>query len=567
MKWSLNSFREAGILFYLLLLLWFLINLIQSTVTDLIPDEAYYHFYSENLAWGYFDHPPLIALTIKISSLLFNNELSVRFMTVIIQLLTLIIIWKTINDKEYNRRSVLMFYGISSSIVMFVVYGFVTTPDSPLLLFTALFIFSYKRFLEKESPINCLLIAISMAGLVYSKYQGGVVILLVILSNPKLLLNIRFWLSGIAALTLLLPHIIWQIDNDFPSFMYHTVGRAKPFRFKYFLIYLPNQMANFNPFVLTLVIYILFKVRPSNLFNRALYTIIAGIIVLFWGTTLRGHAEPQWTIAASVPMIILIYQTAKSIRGVNIYLRRFVFPSIILLFILRIVIACDSIPIRLEFYNQKRWAESIKAISQDRAVIFTDGYQRPSTYKFYTKEDAFTVNSVFYRRNQYDLNSYKSRFLNRGVMIVSNKSDSLSAPFQIYGRDTIYVRYTDNLTLTSDVSILFNIPKGTIFEKGGEHMADVKLINFNKFPIDFNNKEFPSFFKVLLTDQKKGIVTLDALFSPPFNILEKHEEILGTIKFSIPENIEPGSYKLMFSIKTEPFREGFNSKNVKIEIK
>lgn len=567
MKFNLKSFRWAGILFCLLLLLWFVINLIQSCVTDLIPDESYYYFYSQNLAWGYFDHPPLVALTIKISSLLFDNELGVRFMTVVIQLLTLLIIWKTIDDSEFDSRSVLMFFGISSSIVMFVVYGFVTTPDSPLLLFTALFLFSYKRFLESETPLNTILISISMAGLIYSKYQGALVILFVILSNPKLLLNFRFWLSGLAALALLIPHIVWQINNDLPSFMYHTVGRAKPFQIKYFLIYLPNQMANFNPFILILIAYILFKIRPSNLFNKALYTIIAGMILLFWGSTFRGHAEPQWTIAASIPMIILIYGAGKSLNGVRKYLNRFVYPSIALLFIMRIIISCDSIPIRLEFYNQERWAESIKGIAGDRAVIFTDGYQRPSTYMFYTKEDAFTVNSVFYRRNQYDINDYKKRFLNRSVMIVSGKSDSLSTPYQIFGNDTIYVRFSSNLILTSDVEVLINETHGKKYKAGEDYLIDVKLKNKNSYSINLSSKEFPTYFKVLLTDPKKGRISVDAQFYPYVELLEESEEVVGKIAFTIPVDVKPGSYRVMFSIKTEPFREGFNSKSFKINIK
>src|SRR3989339_1015569 len=81
-------------IFIAILIIWFLINLIQSVTTDVIRDEAYYHFYSQNLSWGYFDHPPAVALMIKISSLLFNNELSIRFITLLLQIITLSLIWK-----------------------------------------------------------------------------------------------------------------------------------------------------------------------------------------------------------------------------------------------------------------------------------------------------------------------------------------------------------------------------------------------------------------------------------------------------------------------------------------
>lgn len=376
-------------LFLVILSLWFIINLIQALTTGVIQDEAYYHFYSEKLAWGYFDHPPIVALMIKMSSFLFSNGLDIRFMTILLQIFTLVLIWKTVDGKENSNRDVLVFFGISASVVMFVVYGFITTPDSPLLFFTALLLFSYKKFLKEESFFNCALLTISMAGLIYSKYQGGLVILFVILSNPRLLINYKFWLSGIAALFLFAPHVIWQFENDFAPFKYHLGGRSRPFKISMFLEYLPNQAANFNPFILVIIGYILCKFRSKDLFFKSLKYIIIGMILFFWGTTFRGHAEPQWTIAASIPIIIMIFYYSKQSLKVDKYLKKFVYPSLFIIFLLRVVIACDAIPLKLEFYNQDKWANHIKKIAGDRVVVFRDGYQKPSLYKYYAKGCVF----------------------------------------------------------------------------------------------------------------------------------------------------------------------------------
>ncbi len=51
--------------------LWFLLgtllilNLIQAANTELLDDESYYWAYSRFPAWGYFDHPPMIAVMIR----------------------------------------------------------------------------------------------------------------------------------------------------------------------------------------------------------------------------------------------------------------------------------------------------------------------------------------------------------------------------------------------------------------------------------------------------------------------------------------------------------------------
>ena len=387
---------NQGQLLIVLLLLWLLLNLIQAALTGVIYDESYYFHYSRNLDWGYYDHPPVVALMVRLSSLLFDGGLSVRFVTVVLQIFTIAFIWKTAEDQLVHNNNLIRFFAIISSVVMFVVYGFITTPDSPLLFFTALLLYAYKRFLANDSWGNSLLLSLSMAGLVYSKYHGGLVILLLICSNPRLLLNYKFWISGITALLLYLPHMIWQFENGLPSFKYHTTGRSRPFRINYLLEYLPGQALSFNPFIFFITLWILFIKKPKDLLFRSFHYIIAGMILFFWISTLRGHAQPQWTIAASVPIIILVYYHTGRDDKLEWFLRKFVYPTIPVLFILRILLSFNNLPIGIEFYNKEQWANDLSKIAGDRVLVFKDGYQKPSLYSFYTGKEATVINSVYY---------------------------------------------------------------------------------------------------------------------------------------------------------------------------
>ena len=56
-----------------MLAFWFVLNISQSRFTELLHDEAYYYIYSQDLAWGYYDHPPVIALMIRLGMLLFDK--------------------------------------------------------------------------------------------------------------------------------------------------------------------------------------------------------------------------------------------------------------------------------------------------------------------------------------------------------------------------------------------------------------------------------------------------------------------------------------------------------------
>ena len=135
---SIADEKKDQPLFWLLLCIWFIINLIQALFTEINADEAYYVLYGQNLAWGYFDHPPLVGLLTFLGSKLFTGNLAARFFTVLLQPITLWIVWKIIALKEADKSKVLLFFIVSASFVMFSAYGFITTPDVPLLFFTAL---------------------------------------------------------------------------------------------------------------------------------------------------------------------------------------------------------------------------------------------------------------------------------------------------------------------------------------------------------------------------------------------------------------------------------------------
>ena len=54
---------------------WAVSLVLQAIYTGLMADEAYYWMYSHQLDWGYFDHPPIVALVISATSLILDTEL------------------------------------------------------------------------------------------------------------------------------------------------------------------------------------------------------------------------------------------------------------------------------------------------------------------------------------------------------------------------------------------------------------------------------------------------------------------------------------------------------------
>ena len=293
-------------LFLAFLCLFFVINLLQSAFTGLLEDEAYYWVWSKNLAWGYFDHPPMVALFIWMGGLIFDSELGVRLLSAITFTLTLWIMWKTI-DSEGKERDVRLFFLLVVSLAMIQVYGFISTPDTPLMLFTALFFYAYKRFLKDDRIQNSLILGFSMAALLYSKYHGILIIGFVTLSNLKLFLNIRFWIAGIFGFALFVPHLLWQYENDFPSFVYHLKDRAyKPYTIGFTLNHLLNILVVVG-ITFPIVYKAFWKKKASGTFEKSLKYTVFGFVLFFLLTSFKSQPQAQWLAAMLIPLGIFVY--------------------------------------------------------------------------------------------------------------------------------------------------------------------------------------------------------------------------------------------------------------------
>ena len=504
--------------FFILLALWFVVNLLQAAFTGMSNDESYYALWGKHLAWGYFDHPPMVAVFNLISSLIFGGNLGVRFVTVLVQIGTLLLIWRIIDDREASRRDVGVFFTLAASLVMFSALGFITTPDAPLLFFSALFLLSYRRFLKSESVLNTFLLCLAMAGMVYSKYQASLVIVFVVLSNLRLLLKPKFWLAGISALLLLSPHFYWQYSNHFPSFQYHLVDRSNQFQLRFFLEYLPNQLAVFNPFTLGLVVYVLIKYRSRDVFERGLYFLIAGFISFFGVMAYRGHVEPHWTVACSIPMIIILYDKAKEQESVRKYISRYVFGSLTLILLIRVLLVCPPLAGKAGFGEKKKF-KAIEAVAGDRPVVFAGSFQRPSLYSFFTDKPSTTISSIYSRRTQFDVWQTERQFEGKPVFVCA-EVEGLSKNYQVDGQ-TVNGFFTDCFHSAMRLKVTTSMSAEKIHRCGDTIRTKILVYNPYSYSIDFKDKTFPvsicaCFFTKKIKEISPVVSNLDISVMEPF---------------------------------------------------
>lgn len=414
-------------------LYWFIgaitiINLLQASFTELIYDEAYYWYFSTQLDWGYFDHPPMVAWMIGLGGLFFKGSLGVRVVGVLMSATTYLIIWNTIsNQKKWNYIN--HFLVLIFSMTLLNAYGFFSLPDTPLLFFTALLFFLLKRFYEAESWILSVAIGLVMAALMYSKYHAVLVIFGVLFGYIKLLKNKKAWGAVGVSLLAYIPHLYWLYKHEFISVAYHLFerpNRAYDF-FDFGLGYWVNLVAIFG-FTFPYMYWALFKSKANSPIKKSMWGVISTVLIFFFISSFNRRIQTQWIIVICIPMAYLVFDVLIN----NQKLRRKIWITalinICLILFLRLGLIYEPIlPISYEAHGNKSWTAALKKQVGDAKVIFEDSYRNAPMYAFYSGSKTHSLNSINYRQNQYTIDNSESEMEDEIIAYISK--DSLEHDF------------------------------------------------------------------------------------------------------------------------------------------
>lgn len=407
--------------FLLFLVFWFLQSLFTALFTELYFDEAYYWMYSQFLDWGYFDHPPGVALMIWLGSFLGKTELAVRLVNILLMTASIWLIYKLTKPEKVFLFCLTVFSFLSLHIS-----GFVSLPDTPFFFFALLFMLVYKRFLQAESTGNILFLGVTAALMLYSKYHGSIVILFVVLSNPRLLLNLKFYLAGLVGILLFLPHVWWQVSHNFPSLQYHLVDRAASgYRFSHTLEYVAGNLP-YHAGLVSLALFVAsFFYKARNKWEKALQWNLYGTLLFFFFITFKGQRiEPNWTLFIIFPLIYLGYRSVENAKWEKPYgITAGIFAAILLVLKVHLIhpfgmLKKDRV---WDFHLNEAFARQVEAISGEEAMIVANDYKSASLLNFYTRKDyyipAMNINS---RANQYSIWQLDSLVCNTKIAYVNH---------------------------------------------------------------------------------------------------------------------------------------------------
>lgn len=546
-------------IFLYLLVLIFVLNLLQASFTELIFDEAYYWYYAQQMAWGYFDHPPMVALMVKIGSLFFSGELGVRFITTLFSAGTYIVLWYLFDTQRKNKY-IPHYFVLIFSMTLIHAYGFLTLPDTPLLFFTALFLLLYKNFLKSPSLGISIIMGLVMAALMYSKYHAVLVIVFVLLSNLRLIFNKYAWLSVLVSLICYTPHFIWLINNDFVTIKYHLFER-------------PNRAYEFGDFTLGFFVNLivlfgltfpwiyraLLKTNKNDTFSRALLFLIYGIIAFFFISSFNRRIQTQWLIVICIPMIVVVYNQILEDRVTRKWIYTLGIANIVILMFLRIGLIYPSLfPIVYETHGNKDWVNEISSRVGSIPVIFENSYTEAPMYSFYSGNTSYSLNNIRYRPNQFTIDESENLVQGQKVIYISRFMDGGDISYYDAKGDKHHGIYINNFESFRKLRTIIDEPIEIMENK----YLNFKIFNPYTTDIEISKLEFGVIFLNKYKNFREVQKTQASPLEEKLNVLKSKDTT--SFKILMPEPKINDAYFFKISISENGLYWGINGENIKL---
>jgi len=387
------------------LTLW---RLYLSATLQLHPDEAYYWLWSRQLDPSYYDHPPLVAVFIRLTTPLSPSELWVRLSGTLVVLALSALIWRLAlqfwRSEPVAAASVIAFnaYPLSGLGLMAV------TPDVPLFLFWFLAVYLYAQIVRTGRAALWYALGLAFGLALLSKYTA-------VLLAPCLLLHLalsaeRRWLRTVhpylallLALLCFAPVLYWNQAHGWVSFEFqlnHGLG-GRGLALDGLAEYLGGQLLLVGPLAWLLGLHaaVLGLLRREHRTGLLIATTLP-VVVFFGLTSLRSVAGPNWPAFAYAGLSLLLghYGLAGASR-----LRRIAWLAAVLSSLALSALA--TLHARYDVLPLARWAPGLAAADATHALygwreLGAELAQTPDTALVLTPSHQLSAEIAYYSRGR-----------------------------------------------------------------------------------------------------------------------------------------------------------------------
>ncbi|MBV5277687.1 MAG: glycosyltransferase family 39 protein [Campylobacteraceae bacterium] len=433
---------------FIIAFIYILLAIAYNTYLPFFEDEAYYWLWSHHLALSYFDHPPMIAYQIKLFTTFGDAVWQIRMVNIFCMFGAGYFIYKTARylfDEKTAFYAFLIFI-FSPAVTMGLV---ITTPDSPLAFFWAASLYlTAKAFFEGKTRDFILAGALGGAALL-SKYTGILLFMsyfiFIASYRPKLFVSKKLYLAILFGLIIFSPVIIWNIQNDFSSFLfqyYHGSSTGgESIGFNHDLELFGGAFGIFGPVFFALLLYLFTQkefYKNERLFFVLSITLLTLLFFLYKG--LYKKMELNWVAPAFASASIVVgYFIAK-----NDMKKTLIWGLIISLLIGGVM----KFPLFFglegarnphnRLFGQEELAKHIEHLTNEN--VYTDYLTMASALTYYLKKDVYIPTQT--RKSQFDTWQQGHNFASKPGIYVARDGDKLNELKTIWSNSVFVEEYT-----------------------------------------------------------------------------------------------------------------------------
>ena len=251
------------------------LRLLMAFMIPLGNDESYYWVYSQHLKPNYFDHPPMVALWIRATTLnllLQDHAGFIRLGSVISCCLATWFMFKCVAVLINERAGWFAACLYNAFFYAGVTAGIFAMPDAPEMLFWTWSMYLIVRITQNENKWNYWLLFGVASGLcIMSKVHGFFIWIgvggYVLFYKRRWLFNPKLYAALVIAIVICLPLLFWNIHYNFITWKFNGPRiefENAAINWHYFFDEISAQVFKNNPLNVAVIIVALFALQRQT---------------------------------------------------------------------------------------------------------------------------------------------------------------------------------------------------------------------------------------------------------------------------------------------------------------
>ncbi|CAN5212550.1 hypothetical protein BH20BAC1_BH20BAC1_18970 [soil metagenome] len=282
-----------------------------NPVYELQRDEYLHLDLGKHLAWGYLSVPPVTGILSNIINLLGNNLFWIKFFPAFFGVLIIIVVWQAVEELKGNLFA-LVLASLCVTLSALVRINTLYQPNSLDFFCWTFVFFTVLKYINTRHPkwlyYSCFAFAIGFL----NKYNIaflliGIVPAILLTPLRNVFRNKHLYFAAGLALLIILPNVIWQLQNDLPV-VHHMKLLAN------------TQLVNVNR--------LSFLREQLLFFAGGLFVLLAAFISFFVYRPFRKYQVFFYTLVFT--LMAFVYFRAKNYYAIGLYPIFFAFGAVYL---------------------------------------------------------------------------------------------------------------------------------------------------------------------------------------------------------------------------------------------